>query len=77
LAELPKSDKALAEHAADFEPMFYNIWKQQTKRHQDSRRLHDGGTNSDCVAGYTILSAYPWRLLDTTAKSQTFRQLAK
>jgi hypothetical protein len=30
LPELGKSEQALASHAADFEPMFYNIWKQQT-----------------------------------------------
>ncbi len=31
LPKLPKSDKALAEHAADFEPPIYNIWKQKEK----------------------------------------------
>jgi hypothetical protein len=34
LADLPKllkSDKALAEHAVDFDPPIYNIWKQQEK----------------------------------------------
>ena len=31
LADLPKSDKASSEHAADFTPPIYNIWKQQEK----------------------------------------------
>jgi hypothetical protein len=31
LANLPKADKSAAEHATDFEPPIYNIWKQQTK----------------------------------------------
>ena len=31
LAELPKSDKASSEHATDFDPPLYNIWKQQEK----------------------------------------------
>jgi hypothetical protein len=31
LADLPKSDKSAAEHAVDFDPPIYNIWKQQTK----------------------------------------------
>jgi len=36
-AELPKldllskQDKASADHATDFDPPIYNIWKQQTK----------------------------------------------
>lgn len=29
--ELQKSDKSAAEHATDFEPPIYNVWKQQTK----------------------------------------------
>jgi hypothetical protein len=29
LPKLPKSDRALAEHAVDFDPPMYNIWKQQ------------------------------------------------
>jgi hypothetical protein len=32
LAELPKSDKAAADHATDFDPPIYNVWKQQTIR---------------------------------------------
>ncbi len=31
MAELPKSDQAVATHATDFEPPIYNIWKQQKK----------------------------------------------
>jgi hypothetical protein len=31
MANLPKSDKPAAEHATDFDPPIYNIWKQQTK----------------------------------------------
>ena len=31
LANLGKSDRAAAEHATDFDPPIYNIWKQQTK----------------------------------------------
>jgi len=31
LPKLAKSEQATASHASDFEPMFYNIWKQQTK----------------------------------------------
>ena len=31
LADLPKNQKAAAEHVTDFEPPLYNIWKQQTK----------------------------------------------
>jgi len=31
LAELNKSDRATAEHATDFDPPIYNIWRQQTK----------------------------------------------
>lgn len=30
-AELPQSDKAASEHATDFEPPIYNVWKQQKK----------------------------------------------
>jgi DNA-binding XRE family transcriptional regulator len=29
LADLPKSDKAAADHAIDFDPPIYNVWKQQ------------------------------------------------
>ena len=29
MAELPKSDKASADHATEFSPPIYNIWKQQ------------------------------------------------
>jgi hypothetical protein len=28
MAELPKSDKSAAEHATDFTPPIYNVWKQ-------------------------------------------------
>jgi hypothetical protein len=31
LADLGKSDQAASEHATDFEPPVYNIWKQQEK----------------------------------------------
>jgi hypothetical protein len=31
IAEFAKTDRAAAEHATDFEPPIYNIWKQQTK----------------------------------------------
>lgn len=31
IAKIPKSDRAAAEHATDFEPPLYNIWKQQEK----------------------------------------------
>jgi hypothetical protein len=31
LEKVPKPDKALAEHAVDFDPLIYNIWKQQEK----------------------------------------------
>lgn len=31
MADLPKSDKAAASHATDFEVPIYNIWKQQEK----------------------------------------------
>jgi hypothetical protein len=31
VAELNKPDRSAAEHATDFEPPIYNIWKQQTK----------------------------------------------
>lgn len=31
LEGLPKSDKSSAEHATDFEPPIYNVWKQQEK----------------------------------------------
>ena len=31
LPKLSKSDKAAAEHAVDFDPPIYNIWKQQEK----------------------------------------------
>jgi len=31
LAILPKPDQSAAEHATDFEPPIYNVWKQQTK----------------------------------------------
>lgn len=31
IGNLAESAKSLASHASDFEPMFYNIWKQQTK----------------------------------------------
>jgi transcriptional regulator with XRE-family HTH domain len=32
MADLQKYDKALAEHATDFETPIYNIWKQQEKQ---------------------------------------------
>src|SRR3954469_11773511 len=31
MADLPASDKSNAEHATDFTPPLYNVWKQQTK----------------------------------------------
>jgi hypothetical protein len=31
IGNLAESNKSLANHATGFEPMFYNIWKQQTK----------------------------------------------
>ncbi len=31
LEELPISNKPAAEHAVDFDPPLYNVWKQQTK----------------------------------------------
>jgi hypothetical protein len=31
MADLSKSDKSCAEHATDFVPPIYNIWKQQEK----------------------------------------------
>jgi hypothetical protein len=30
-ANLAKSDRAVADHATDFDPPLYNIWKQQEK----------------------------------------------
>lgn len=39
LAELPKPNKSAADHATDFHPPIYNIWKQQTK----SERADHGG----------------------------------
>jgi hypothetical protein len=31
IGNLAENHKSLANHASDFEQMFYNIWKQQTK----------------------------------------------
>lgn len=31
MAELPKNLQSQADHATDFDPPIYNIWKQQTK----------------------------------------------
>lgn len=31
MAELPKSDNSLADHAVEFEIPLYNVWKQQEK----------------------------------------------
>jgi hypothetical protein len=31
IAVLNKSDRAAAEHATDFDPPIYNVWKQQEK----------------------------------------------
>jgi hypothetical protein len=36
MADLPKSDKADSEHATDFTPPIYNIWKQQEKTNGSS-----------------------------------------
>ena len=36
MADLPKSDKANSEHATDFTPPIYNIWKQQEKSNGSS-----------------------------------------
>jgi hypothetical protein len=32
IGNLAENHKSLANHASDFEQMFYNIWKQQTLR---------------------------------------------
>tara|TARA_R110000868_G_scaffold410533_1_gene698999 strand:- start:823 stop:1122 length:300 start_codon:yes stop_codon:yes gene_type:complete len=40
-ADLPKLGKPAAEHATDFDPPIYNIWKQQTKNTRRSLRRND------------------------------------
>jgi hypothetical protein len=49
MAELPKSDKSYADHATDFDPPIYNIWKQQTKT--------EGASAGRDAAGLEVLRA--------------------
>jgi hypothetical protein len=39
LEKFSKSDKSLAEHATDFDPPIYNIWKQQTQTSGSSKHF--------------------------------------
>lgn len=60
MAELPKSDKPAAEHATDFDPPIYNIWKQQTKSEGSS---HFGNSETRWVDNLLYLYTEPFNIV--------------
>lgn len=60
MADLPKSDKSLAEHATDFDPPIYNIWKQQTKTEGSS---HFGNSEVRWVDNLLYLYTQPFDIV--------------
>jgi DNA modification methylase len=63
LADLPKllkSDKALAEHAVDFDPPIYNIWKQQKKSQGSS---HFGNSEVRWLDNLLYLYTRPFEIV--------------
>lgn len=57
IAKLPKSDRAAAEHATEFEPPIYNVWKQQEKSHGSS---HFGNSEVRWVDNLLYLYTKPF-----------------
>jgi hypothetical protein len=51
MADLPKSDKADSEHATDFTPPIYNIWKQQEKTNGSSHFGNSEFRSEDNASG--------------------------
>lgn len=60
MADLPKSEKSMAEHAADFDPPIYNIWKQQTKTEGSS---HFGNSEVRWVDNLLYLYTQPFDIV--------------
>ena len=59
-AELPKSDKSSAEHATNFDPPIYNIWKQQTKSEGSG---HFGNSETRWVDNLLYLYTEPFDIV--------------
>lgn len=57
LADLPKNQKSLAEHATDFDVPIFNVWKQQTKTEGSS---HFGNSDSRWVDNLLYLYTEPF-----------------
>jgi hypothetical protein len=60
LEKLSKPDKANADHATDFEPPIYNIWKQQTKSEGSS---HFGNSETRWVDNLLYLYTEPFDIV--------------
>lgn len=59
-ATLPKATKPAAEHATDFDPPIYNIWKQQTKSEGSS---HFGNSETRWVDNLLYLYTEPFDII--------------
>lgn len=59
-AELPKHLKPAAEHATDFDPPIYNVWKQQTKSEGSS---HFGNSETRWVDNLLYLYTAPFDIV--------------
>ena len=74
IAEFGKTAQAAAEHATDFEPPIYNVWKQQSKKgsHQANfircRRGVDPLAPAECIP--QPLDDDPLRIVRRSARSQ-------
>lgn len=60
IPELEKSNKSRAEHATDFDPPIYNIWKQQTKSEGSS---HFGNSETRWVDNLLYLYTEPFDII--------------
>jgi hypothetical protein len=87
LEKVPKPDKALAEHAVDFDPLIYNIWKQQEKTALEpqqelvsansfgGRDYQTGRMGFDCIRGNRLRCSEPCLRAKDRCPLQTLRLL--
>lgn len=60
MAELPKSDKSLADHATDFDIPIYNVWKE---REQTGKLKHHGNSDVRWVDNLLYLYTKPFDIV--------------
>src|SRR5262245_14514576 len=77
LADLPKllkSDRVLPEHAVDFDPPIYNIWKQQEKPQGSS---HFGNSEVRWLGNLLYLYTRPFGIVDPFSGSGSTIDICK